>query len=201
MSINLSKVAEPYAEALLVLTECSSFEPYVVPPGRYQVVEDLFTISDYLEDSPDSEYNLRKYLVNPLIDPNSKVRTLTSIFSSDYTLNLTGFCIADVSLAFLKYLVISDRIEFFDSIKEKFLELLQKREGMQTAKVTSAIKLSKYRQCELSNQLKAMTGLKCIRFVLKEDPELLGGFTIEIGSTMIDVSTKNQLECIGKMFE
>ena len=48
-------------------------------------------------------------------------------------------------------------------------------------------------QKEIAEKLKIITGAKQIKLALKVDPELIGGFTVEMGSTFIDTSIKNQL--------
>ena len=44
-----------------------------------------------------------------------------------------------------------------------------------------------------------MTGTKQIKVALKVDPQLIGGFTIEIGSMMIDTSIQGQLRQISSL--
>ena len=44
-----------------------------------------------------------------------------------------------------------------------------------------------------------MTGAKQIKLALKLDPQLSGGFTIEIGSKMIDTSIRGQLRQISSL--
>ena len=42
-------------------------------------------------------------------------------------------------------------------------------------------------------------GAKQIKLALKVDPQLIGGFTIEIGSKMIDTSIRGQLKQISTL--
>jgi F-type H+-transporting ATPase subunit delta len=90
-------------------------------------------------------------------------------------------------------LVDRGRIEVLEQIAQKFLELSYKQESIEIAKVTSSIQLSAEQQQKIAEKLKAITGAKQIKLALKVDPELIGGFTIEVGSKMIDTSIRGQL--------
>ena len=77
-----------------------------------------------------------------------------------------------------------------------FLELSYKQESIEIAKITSSIQLTAEQQKEIAEKLKTITGAKQIKLALKVDPQLIGGFTIEIGSKMIDTSIRGQLKQI-----
>ena len=96
-------------------------------------------------------------------------------------------------------LVDRGRIELLESVAEKFLELSYKQESIEIAKITSSIKLSADQQKEIAEKLKIITGAKQIKLALKVDPQLIGGFTIEIGSKMIDTSIRGQLRQISTL--
>ena len=59
--------------------------------------------------------------------------------------------------------------------------------------------LDKINQKEIAEKLKTITGAKQIKLALKVDPQLIGGFTIEIGSKMIDTSIRGQLKQISSL--
>ena len=54
-------------------------------------------------------------------------------------------------------------------------------------------------QKNIAEKLKTITGAKQIKLALKVDPQLIGGFTIEIGSKMIDTSIRGQLKQISSL--
>ena len=97
------------------------------------------------------------------------------------------------------FLVDRNRIEVLNSIAQKFLELSYKQESIEIAKITSSIQLSADQQKEIAEKLKIITGAKQIKLALKVDPQLIGGFTIEIGSKMIDTSIRGQLRQISAL--
>jgi F-type H+-transporting ATPase subunit delta len=178
MSIVLCKVAEPYAEALLDLAKSNN--------SLQDMTNDMNIVSQFLANSSD----LKKFLGNPLIAKDAK---------KDVVKDVLGEQIDGRTLKFLLLLVDRGRIELLESVAEKFLELSYKQESIEIAKITSSIKLSADQQKEIAEKLKIITGAKQIKLALKVDPQLIGGFTIEIGSKMIDTSIRGQLRQISTL--
>jgi F-type H+-transporting ATPase subunit delta len=179
MSIVLSKVAVPYAEALLDLAKSND--------SLKETTNDMNIVSQFLANSSD----LKKFLGNPLITKDAKKNVVKDIL---------GEQIDGSTLKFLLLLVERGRIENLDSIAQKFLELSFKQESIEIAKITSSIQLSAQQQKDIAEKLKVITGAKQIKLALKVDPALIGGFTIEIGSKMIDTSIRGQLKQISSLF-
>ena len=178
MSIVLSKAAVPYAEALLELAKSND--------SLKETTNDMNIVSQFLANSSD----LKKFLGNPLVTKEAKKNVVKDIL---------GEQIDGSSLKFLLLLVERGRIEILESIAQKFLELSFKQESIEIAKITSSIQLSAQQQKEIAEKLKVITGAKQIKLALKVDPTLIGGFTIEIGSKMIDTSIRGQLRQISSL--
>jgi F-type H+-transporting ATPase subunit delta len=51
----------------------------------------------------------------------------------------------------------------------------------------------------IAEKLKVITGAKQIKLALKVDPSLIGGFTVEIGSKLIDTTIRGQLKQISNL--
>jgi F-type H+-transporting ATPase subunit delta len=143
-------------------------------------------VSQFLTNSSD----LKKFLGNPLITRDAKKNVVKDIL---------GEQIGGNTLKFLLLLVDRNRIEVLDSIAQKFLELSYKQDSIEIAKITSSIQLSAEQQKAIAEKLKVLTGAKQIKLALKIDPHLIGGFTIEIGSKMIDTSIRGQLRQISAL--
>jgi F-type H+-transporting ATPase subunit delta len=176
MSIVVSKVAEPYAEALISLTQVNN--------NLKETTNDINIVSQFLTNSSD----LKKFLANPLITREAKKNIVKDILGEQVDAN---------TLKFLLLLVDRNRIAIVDEIIQKFLELSYKQESIEVAKVISSIQLSAQQQQTLAEKLKKITGAKQIKLALKVDPKLIAGFQIEIGSKFIDTSIRSQLFKIG----
>jgi len=178
MAIVLNKVADPYAEALLDLAKSND--------SLKETTNDMNIVAQFLANSSD----LKKFLRNPLVTKKAKKNVVVDILSEQ---------IGGTTLKFLLLLVDRGRVESLDSIAQKFLELSYKQDSIEIAKITSSIQLSAQQQKDIAEKLKVMTGAKQIKLALKVDPQLIGGFTIEIGSKMIDTSIRGQLRQISSL--
>ena len=178
MSIVVSKVAEPYAEALLDLAKSND--------ALKETTNDMNIVSQFLANSND----LKKFLANPLITRDAKKNVVKDILGEQIDPN---------TLKFIMLLVDRNRIAFLDGVAQKFLELSYKQESIEVAKVISSVQLSAQQQKNLAEKLKVITGAKQIKLALKVDPQLIGGFTVEIGSKFIDTSIKGRLRQISSL--
>jgi F-type H+-transporting ATPase subunit delta len=172
------KIAVPYAEALLELANANS--------SLKETTNDINIVSQFLANSSD----LKKFLGNPLITRDAKKGVLKDVL---------GEQIGEKTLTFLMLLVDRGRIAYLDGIAYKFRELSYKEESIEIAKVTSSVQLSAQQQKTIAEKLKKITGAKQIKLALKVDPQLIGGFTIEIGSKLIDTSIRGQLKQISTL--
>ena len=172
------KTAEPYAEALL------SFA--VSNDALTETQRDINTIFQLLQNSKD----LKGFLANPFIPSDAKKNVLK---------DLLGESINDSSLTFLMLLVDRRRINILESVIQKFRELCYKRDSLEIAKLTSAVPFSTEQLKELADKLKALTGAKKIKYALRVDPYLMGGFKVEIDSKLLDASIRGQLTKLSRI--
>jgi F-type H+-transporting ATPase subunit delta len=72
---------------------------------------------------------------------------------------------------------------------------------MEVAEVTSVTHLSSAQQEKLKSNLKQLRGISNIELVLKVDPTLLGGFVVQIGSSVLDYSLAGALKKMQNHFK
>ena len=167
MAQNL-KVAQPYANAFV---EMSS--------GK-DVISDLVCIKTALESK-----ELKQALCNPLIAVENKKKMVKSVFQGK---------IDNKSVNFLLVLCDRGRIDCLEAISSLALEMAYKRAAIGVAYVTSACEMSESQQEALIGKLKSMTKAKEIRLETTVDKTLVGGFTVQVGSRIIDTSISGQLK-------
>jgi F-type H+-transporting ATPase subunit delta len=167
MAQNL-KVAQPYANAFV---EMSS--------GK-DVISDLVCIKTALESK-----DLKQALCNPLIAVENKKKMVKSVFQGK---------IDNKSVNFLLVLCDRGRIDCLEAVSSLALEMAYKRAAIGVAYVTSACEMSESQQEALVGKLKSMTKAKEIRLETTVDKTLVGGFTVQVGSRIIDTSISGQLK-------
>jgi F-type H+-transporting ATPase subunit delta len=175
-----SKIASPYAEALLDFAKRGkSFD---------EMNQDINVISQFVSSSKD----LERFLANPVVTNESKKTVLK---------DLLGEQVSAPTLKFLMLLVEKDRIEYLGPITDAYTALAAKESSSEVAEVTSVTHLSSAQQEKLKSNLKKLRGTSNIELVLKVDPTLLGGFVVQIGSSVLDFSLAGALNKMQNHFQ
>jgi F-type H+-transporting ATPase subunit delta len=101
---------------------------------------------------------------------------------------------------FLKVVADHRRTAALGEIIEAFQLLIDERMGLLRVDVASARELSPGQREELSRGLEAATG-KRVWLKLTVDPELIGGVTARVGSTVYDGSVRGRLRALARRLE
>jgi F-type H+-transporting ATPase subunit delta len=171
MSSKNVKIAQPYAEAFLELSNKGSLD---------SVINDLNCVSSSVSGSAE----LKTLLSNPLINSQKKKNVVKSVFNDKIDNN---------TLKFLLVLCDRGRISYLESIVDKALELAYKAASIETVKVISSVPFTSTQQEALVSKLKKMTGADQIRLDITTNSNLIGGFVVQVGSKIIDTSIQGQL--------
>ena len=128
---------------------------------------------------------LRNFLATPAVDRTAKqavIEKLVARIGAGRELRNFLFVIVD-----------NRRTALLPEIARAFAAELLERAGVAEAEITSARELTAQQKTDLGMTLEGLTG-KRIEPRYAVDPELVGGVTVRIGSTIYDGSVKAQLE-------
>jgi F-type H+-transporting ATPase subunit delta len=169
----LKALAERYAGALVdVALENKQAD---------EVKQELAAFAALIRESPD----LNAFLSNPSIAraaKHSAIEQIVSRMGASRTLRNYLFVIVD-----------QRRAGMLVEIEQAFSRLLDARQGITQATVTSATELTVQERAELSSALGKLTGAK-VQAQYGTDAALIGGAVVRIGSTIYDGSVRTQLE-------
>ncbi|MGQ9837260.1 MAG: ATP synthase F1 subunit delta [Cyanobacteriota bacterium] len=166
------KLVNPYAEALVSL-------------GFSQGILDTFAadirfIATVLQSTPE----LGQFLANPVIKTEAKKNLLQQVLAEQ---------IHPLMLNALKLLADRRRIMFLEKFCQRFLDLQRKLQNIALAKVTTAVALTEAQQQSIRERVQDFTQASGVELQIVEDPGLIGGVIIKIGSQVIDLSLRGQL--------
>ena len=91
----------------------------------------------------------------------------------------------------------TDRIALVPQIALAFGDLVDRREGIAKARITTAVPLEEAAQRELVKRLERESGRK-LRATFAVDPALIGGAKVQIGDHLIDSSVHARLVALGR---
>ena len=172
----LNTITTPYAEAFLQVAE-----------SRNEIDEAIIQSKEILElwnASPD----FRNAMASPVLEVESKKAALQKLFSKDLSPSF---------LNLLKLLADRNRIGLLDSVLERLLELYREQRNIALATITSASELNEDQQNELLKKVQDLAGTDNLEINLKVDPDLIGGFVVNVGSKVIDASLAGQVRRLG----
>jgi F-type H+-transporting ATPase subunit delta len=136
-------------------------------------------------DALNTSRELREFLENPSVEGVRKLKVLDAIAPR------IGMY-AQVR-NFIAVLVDHRRLGELKEIVDEYRRISDQHAGITEARITSARPLDKAARSELESQISKLTGGP-VRASYTENPALLGGAVVEIGSTVYDGSIKAQLD-------
>jgi F-type H+-transporting ATPase subunit delta len=146
------------------------------------VAEDMIFLSNTFEGSRE----LRNVLSNPVIKKDDKAAILIKLFEDR---------VSAATINFLKFIVDKNREDKLVDIVRRFNDMHDEKAGIVNAEVIGAYEiaedLKEYFKKTVENYSK-----KSARVKYSSDINLIGGFRIRIGDTIVDASVKNQLELL-----
>ena len=98
---------------------------------------------------------------------------------------------------FLNFIISKRRFFYIEKILKDFISICSGSRGEIQAELTAAKNLDENEINKIKDDLASNYGSN-IKLNYKNDPSLIGGLIIKVGSTMIDTSIKNKLQQIEK---
>ncbi len=149
------------------------------------VLASLETLSGALGRSED----LKALIGSPMVSRGAAAAAIKGLASAMELDSLTS--------NFLGVLANNRRLSALPTIIRDVRALAAARRGEITAQVTSAHALTKTQQTALAKKLKAGLG-RDVTLDITQDPAILGGLIVRIGSRMIDSSLRTRLDQLGQ---
>ncbi len=178
MSNNTSfSVKNSYSQALF---ELASEENSTI-----DIENQVFSILELINKSSD---------FNELIkDPTNKIEDQLKVIETISN----QFKFSELLKKFLSFVVSKRRFFYIEKILKDFVSICSNSRGEIQAELFAAKSLNENEINKIKNELASNFGSN-IKLNYKNDPSLIGGLIIKVGSTMIDTSIKNKLQQIEK---
>jgi F-type H+-transporting ATPase subunit delta len=128
---------------------------------------------------------LREFLENPSVEMGTKLKVLDAL--------ATRIQMLPQVRNFVAVILEHQRLAELNEILNEFNEVIDRNSGAVEARVTSAHPMNQQDREQMESQIAKLAGAR-VRATYSEDPSLLGGAVVEIGSTVYDGSIRAQLQ-------
>lgn len=173
----MSRAAIRYAKAILE-TAVSSGNPA-------KVNDDMKSVVGAVNSSPE----LKEFLSSPVIASEKKMNVLAEVFAS----------VQSETKSLFRLLQENKRYEILGDIAEKFNTLYDEMQGVEVAKVTTAIPLTADLEAKVLDKIATISSKK-VTIENIVDPAIIGGFILRIGDRQYNASVANRLQELKREF-
>ena len=131
-------------------------------------------------------------LKSPIIKADKKDAILKSVTTGK---------IGELTTAFNHLLVNKSRESFLPEIVDAFIEQYKRNQNIHTIKLTTASPVSEELKQRIIGNVKQQTALQNVELNAEVNEDLIGGFVLELGGTLIDASVAYDLAKIKSQFQ
>jgi F-type H+-transporting ATPase subunit delta len=145
----------------------------------------------YLQSVCKSNREFALLLKSPIINAEKKAAILTAV---------TKGKVSELTLTFNRLLVKKGREINLPQIISAFIEQYNQYKEIYIIKLTTAAPISEALKKEIVGKIKTDTGMKNIDLKVEVNENLVGGFVLEMGNSLVDASISYDLRTIRKQF-
>jgi F-type H+-transporting ATPase subunit delta len=168
-----TRAAIRYAKAILDLATSKSV--------AMEVSQDMTLIANTIQNN----LELSTFIQNPTMSVEVKQSALFEVFAS----------VNDVTKSLFRLLFENKRFEILESVVVGYNNLFDKANGVQVAKVTTAIAMTPELEAKVLARIATLSDKK-ITIENTIDPAIIGGFILRIGDNQYNASVANRLQVL-----
>ena len=169
-----TRAAIRYAKAILEIADSKNVTS--------EVSADMALIASTIQ----SNSELSSFIQNPLVKTDAKKDVVSEVFAS----------VNPVTQSIFQLLLENKRFEILDSIAVEYNKLFDIMNGVEVAKVTTAVPMDAELEAKVSAKIASISSSKKITIENIVDPAILGGFILRIGDKQYNASIADRLQVL-----
>jgi F-type H+-transporting ATPase subunit delta len=170
-----SRAASRYVKSLLGLA--------VEQNALEQVHKDMVMFSQVI----DSNRQFKLMLLNPIIKHDTKRIILEKLFKAR---------VHPLTMAIFDTLTRKNREPLLAEIAREFHNSYNEFKGVRKAFIITAAPIDARLRKEFERVVKEVSGKKEVELIERVDPEMIGGFVLNVGDRQLDASIRNKLKAL-----
>lgn len=148
------------------------------------LLDDVISDLKFVQQTFYKNQGLVKAISNPVTLSSKKKNIIQALFEDK---------IQSITLDFLLLILKNHREFYFNDIFRNFIDLYNESRGIKSVELTTAVKIGGEERNDIEQFVRNTFQAKEISFVEKVNPELIGGFIIQIEDQLLDSSVRRQL--------
>jgi len=176
--MNTGKISARYAKALYLFAEENGKEN--------AVYEEMKVVAKSFMDLPE----LREALKNPTVSKEKRKQLL---------ITAAGTQVSDEYKKFVDLVIEHKREEYFQGMSLVFQDMYRKKKNIITSTLITASPISEAEEARMREAIKTKVS-GTVEFEKSIDPDLIGGFILNVETYQLDASVKSQLRNIRNTF-
>lgn len=169
----MSRAAIRYAKAILDMAHSKGVAS--------EVNNDMLHIAENLEANAE----LKNFVESQIISNEVKERATTEVFEASH----------NITKGLFRLLKENKRFEILGAIATEYNRLFEDMNGIEIAKVTTAVELDKDMEARVLSKVLEFTNKKVV-IENVVDPEIIGGFILRVGDQQYNASVANRLNVL-----
>lgn len=174
------RLASRYAKSLIDLA---------IEKGQ---VDRVFADMQWLQSVCKSNRDFVNLLRSPIIKADTKKKIVAAVTAGN---------LGELTSAFNALLIAKGRESNLPEISAAFIAAFKEHKNIQTIKLTTAAPVTDSMRNAIVEQVKKTGGYQNVEVEEKVNPDLIGGFVLQIGDKLVDASIAYDLRAIAKQFE
>ena len=155
-------------------------------------LEKVYADMQWLQAVFKSNRDFVNLLRSPIIKNDTKRKILEAVTNGN---------ISELTAGFNRLLVAKNRERFLPEIINAFIAAYKSHHHIRTVQLTTATPVTDSMRNAIVEQVKKSAGFDKVELEEKVNPELIGGFVLQVGDQLVDASVAYDLRAIAKQFE
>jgi F-type H+-transporting ATPase subunit delta len=174
------RLASRYAKSLLDLA---------IEKGQLEKVYDDML---YLQQLTKGSRDFLNLLRSPIVSSEKKLAAVEAVIGKN---------VSEMTAAFARLLINKNREGELPDIIMAFIKQYKEYKGIHTVKLTTAVPVTDAVKNQIIDQVRKTSGMQNIEVESVVNPNIIGGFVLQTGDKLIDVSIAYDLKNVSRQFE
>jgi F-type H+-transporting ATPase subunit delta len=156
------------------------------------VLEKVYADMSWLKSVCKSNRDFVNMVRSPIINADTKKKIVAAIIKSRVT---------ELTSRFISLLISKGRESYLPEIIVAFIASYKVHKNIQIVKLTTAVPVTEEVKNSIINHVKKAGGFEQIELEEKVDPDIVGGFVLQVGDKLVDASIAYDLHQISRQFD